>query len=405
MNKILFLFLLGVCAGYSVPSLATLKFDGAAVTGEVSDSAGTTNETATNQVDVAAEKKQEGIIGPKTKARIEKLKALAKDIQAISEAGQAAYEDTAKNVGEVTANYEQEIDAIKQSDLGTTAALSAQYAELNSKMEDRKNVLSEELGAKSSAAGQNLETLQQMYNTAESENDRQLLESQIASAQSELALYNDYKKQMEDENSTYLDNDSEYKSLKEQRNQIKSQLSEVAAETAALAGSFIKGMLKKDDAARQAEYNEVIQKNFLTPEEAQTQKNINRILKHRHDVLLKDAAHAFYVSAAIKKELDQQIEDGEKYQKNIAAADYKMTAGNLLIEQRIKDIQILYNYTNLTMADMRLKTSQNMVEQEYRVKNYEKNPAVLNLDNYIFTEKDIKSDEGKKSFLDNVKVK
>ena len=43
-----------------------------------------------------------------------------------------------------------------------------------------------------------------------------------------------------------------------------------------------------------------------------------------------------------------------------------------------------------------------MLNQDHRLKNYDKNPAALNLDNYIFTKDDIPSDEGKESFLDSV---
>ena len=86
----------------------------------------------------------------------------------------------------------------------------------------------------------------------------------------------------------------------------------------------------------------------------------------------------------------------------MASVDYKITAVNLLIDQRIEDINILYNYTNLMIADLRLKTSQNMFRQDYRLKTYGKDPAVLNLDNYIFTKEDVPTDEGQTSFLDSV---
>ena len=112
--------------------------------------------------------------------------------------------------------------------------------------------------------------------------------------------------------------------------------------------------------------------------------------------------HVLYSSIALKLQLDDDLERLTTKQKNVAAADYKMTAGNMMVEQKIEDIKILYNYTSLMIADLRLKTSQNMLNQDYRLKNYDKNPAALNLDNYIFTKDDIPSDEGKKSFLDKV---
>lgn len=57
------------------------------------------------------------------------------------------------------------------------------------------------------------------------------------------------------------------------------------------------------------------------------------------------------------------------------------------------------------LADIRLKTAQDMMMQDYRLKNYDKNPASLNLDNYVFTEDDIKTDEGRTSFLSKVRAK
>ena len=86
----------------------------------------------------------------------------------------------------------------------------------------------------------------------------------------------------------------------------------------------------------------------------------------------------------------------------MAAVDGKLTSANLLIEQRIEDINILYKYTNLLIADMRLKTSLNVRNQKYRLENYDKDPAVLNLDNYIFTADDVPTDAKEKSFLDGV---
>ena len=73
-----------------------------------------------------------------------------------------------------------------------------------------------------------------------------------------------------------------------------------------------------------------------------------------------------------------------------------------MIEQRIEDIKILYNYTNLIIADMRLKTSLNIRNQKYRLLNYDKDPAKLNLDNYVFTVKDMPTDEDKTGILAGV---
>ena len=198
----------------------------------------------------------------------------------------------------------------------------------------------------------------------------------------------------------YLNSDSEYQALIAQRDDIEAQLGDISVAAADFAATTIKSLLSKSDAEKQEEYNKVITENFLKQDEANTAENVARIMKHRREVFKEDIAHVLYTAIKLKLQLDEDLERITTKQENMAAADYKMTAGNMLVEQRIEDIKIWYNYTNLLIADLRLKTSQNMLNQDHRLKNYDKNPAALNLDNYIFTEDDIPSDEGEKSFLD-----
>ena len=171
-----------------------------------------------------------------------------------------------------------------------------------------------------------------------------------------------------------------------------------------MASATAKSCLKalSDDKQKNAEYNAMIAENFLLPDEVENDANVKRVLNHRNQVLISDIKNAFLSAAEQKNGFDEDIERLTRKKDNMAAVDGKLTSANLLIEQRIEDINILYKYTNLLIADMRLKTSLNVRNQKYRLENYDKDPAVLNLDNYIFTADDVPTDAKEKSFLDGV---
>ena len=396
---------------------AQLKTGASETAGAVMSNIQKAEEWVQNQVNTASQKIQELVTGPKIQAAVEKIRALKEDIAAAATEIKDTYDDVSESVDTVSDNINEtvsgineqadqitdEVDKVKETDAGTAASLTMQLTEINQQIEDRKTAVSEELSAKAQTAQDNYNMMQAMYEATEDEADKSVISSEMETLTKEMEEYNTLLEQIKDDGGEdYLNSDSEYQALIAQREDIEAQLRDIGASAADFAATAIGDFLSKSDAEKQEEYNSVISENFLKKGEANTAQNVARIMKHRQEVFKEDVAHALYTAIKLKLQLDSDLERIRTKQENMAAADYKMTAGNMLVEQRIEDIKILYNYTNLLIADLRLKTSQNMLNQDHRLKNYDKNPAALNLDNYIFTKDDIPSDEGKESFLDSV---
>lgn len=386
---------------------ASLKTDISAFAGRVSSTINNTVENIKIKINTAAQKVQEWYTGSKIKSTIETVKALKEDVLTAASTVQDEYQETIDNFDEIgdsaTDAYEREMEDFQNSQTGQIVELSQQLDDVNKQIDARKEVLLAEVNAKKEAAQENLAILQSMYETTTDEDGKAQLASQIESVQNEISQYGEYSKQIEEGKGEYLEQDSEYSKLQAKKEELAMQLAELSADVGSDAlDKFGDAFTNQSDAERSEEYNKVISENFLLREEAETAENVARIMQHRQEVLIKDIAHAFYAAATLKLQLDADLERVERKKDNMASVDYKITAVNLLIDQRIEDINILYNYTNLMIADLRLKTSQNMFRQDYRLKTYGKDPAVLNLDNYIFTKEDVPTDEGQTSFLDSV---
>ncbi len=386
---------------------ASLKTDISAFAGRVSSTINNTVENIKVKINTAAQKVQEWYTGSKIKSTIETVKALKEDVLTAASTVQDEYQETMDNFDEIgdsaTDAYEREMEDFQNSQTGQAVELSQQLDDVNKQIDARKEVLLAEVNAKNEAAQENLAILQSMYETTTDEDGKAQLASQIESVQNEISQYGEYSKQIEEGKGEYLEQDSEYSKLQAEKEELAMQLAELSADVGSDAlDKFGDAFTNQSDAERSEEYNKVISENFLLREEAETAESVARITQHRQEVLIKDIAHAFYAAATLKLQLDADLERVERKKDNMASVDYKITAVNLLIDQRIEDINILYNYTNLMIADLRLKTSQNMFRQDYRLKTYGKDPAVLNLDNYIFTKEDVPTDEGQTSFLDSV---
>ena len=230
-----------------------------------------------------------------------------------------------------------------------------------------------------------------------------MIATQIAETELDAQKYTAQAEQFEKDEDSFLKDDETYQKLLEEKKQLEKQLAEFSIDTGKeFFQTALAPMLKKSPEEKTTEYNAMIKENFLLPDEPENEPNVKRIRTHREEVLTADVKNAFITATQSKLHFDDDIERLERKKDNIAAVDAKLTAGNLLIEQRIEDIKILYNYTNLIIADMRLKTSLNIRNQKYRLLNYDKDPAKLNLDNYVFTVKDMPTDEDKTGILAGV---
>lgn len=406
MNRIYLFFISFMCLLIAGSAEASIKADISAFSSRVVTTVQDTVITVQTKIDTAAKKFQESQIGSAIKSTVETVKALKEDVTKAANTVKAEYQETVDNANAIkdaaVDAYEEEKEKFENSKAGQLTELSKELDDVNKQLEDRTTVLSQELSAKKEAAQSNLVNMQKMYEQTDDEESKAQLSQEMSALEQQIAQYEADAKQIEEAGSDYLKSDEEYNELFSKQAELAAQIAELSANTVADAADSLINAFNQTDAERSAKYNEVIEENFLGPQEPETAENVSRIIKHRQEVLVKDTANAFYAAATLKLALDEDLERIKRKQRNMSAVDYKITAANLLIEQKIEDIKILYNYTNLMVADLRLKTSRNMFNQDYRLKNYDKDPAVLDLDNYIFTKDDVPSDEGEKSFLDSV---
>lgn len=384
-----------------------LKIDAGRTGAEISDSVVKAGNGAADTANAAVEAKKGLTFLDKVKLFYERQKARAELIQKAADTGKKAYTSAENVADEGKSYYESEKAAIESqiNDVSSnnSAKTALQVAEINKQMRARKDVLSQENNEKAKAAQENYDKLKFMVETATDDATRQSIQEMMTTTIREKEDYEARQKEIEQEGD-YLLNDSEYRALQEQKKLLESELMAQDIEgLKSLANQFSKKFSKKDKAQTQRAYLEVIDQNFLKEDENVNQETTDRIMKYRRQVLLKDINNAFYTGAQKMIDSPQRLEQIEKLSSNVLNVDLAASSASLLIEMRIEELKYLFDYVEVLLADMRLKTARNMLNQDYKLQNYTKNPAAMNLDNYIFTEKDIKTDEGQKSFLDNVK--
>lgn len=311
--------------------------------------------------------------------------------------------------GKDDASYEEEYAAAEEELAGTQNELETQNENVEADIEERKEALTEEYTGKKETAEQNLVILNQMLAEAEDDNTKAAIEAEIAELEGMLNGYNEAIEDLASENSEILENDDKFQELLNQKEQLETQISELVSGVNSLSSklglSNIQNMLKKDNATRQAEYNEVITKYFLTEDEPEISEKVDPKVKKRYDDLIDVMADAIVMAAEIKNTYDKQDEESHRIKDNMAGADMQVSALGMQTQQTIQDIEILHKYNKMVIVDLKLKTALNMLNQDYRPKNYDKDPASLNLDNYIFDDDDIPSDDGEKGFLDGIRAK
>ena len=342
-NKQINIFLLTCCCFFAVAAAETAraqtKIDVGTLSNTILKTIGNTEESVGEATKTAGEKAQELLIGPVENAKFEKIKALKEDITKAQSTIQDKYEEVsedvenaASDINETAADINKTADQIENSSLKSTADLGKQLNDVNQQIENYQTAASEELTAKAKAANDNYAALQAMYDAAENEDDKAAISAQMSALTEEIDGYNTTLEQFENgEVEEYFKDDEEYQSLLAQRNDINAQLKDIGAAAAGLALTSISNLLSKTDEEKQEEYTGVILKNFLQKDEPNTPENVSRVMNYRREVFKQDVAHALYTAISLKLKLDEELKSIKTKQKNMAAADYKMTAGNLVI--------------------------------------------------------------------------
>lgn len=373
------------------------------------DFAGDLGETATVVTDAAAMGKEVYQKGTRAKALYEKTKLKAESAMKKFEEILPGYDGDQPE--EATFEVEEAKAEAAANELPTS--LEVESKTLGLEMEDRKDALITEAEGRKETAEKNIEILNAMLEDADDDQVRATIQSKINEHQEVISYQDEVIADINNEDSEILAQDESYQELGAAKAKAEQKLADKiskAAGIAATAGmtlSKLAGLLKKSPEEKKATYSKVLEENFILPNEEKNAETVHRVKKHRTKVLIDAIVEAIVISAKYMNKSDKKDEEATETQENTVNAEQQLAAIGMSIEQKVQETQLLHEYNKLVIANLKLQTALNMNRQDYKLKNYsqEKNPAVLNLDNYVFTEDDIVSDDGKKGFLDGIKAK
>ena len=352
--------------------------------------------------DVAAMGKEVYQKGTEAKALFEKAKLKVQNAVETVKSHIPGYGDD-----EDATSYEEQLAQAEENLANTPNKLKNESRGLDAEMQDRKDALYTEAAGKKQAAEENVNVLQAMLSDGTPPETESIFYSVIDENKKHVQHYQEEMDDIESSDSQILKSDVSYQALSSAKETVTGKLEDAYKNAqnkfGSLDASSITGMLTQSPENRTAQYNKILKDNFLLVDEVEDAEPVARVKKHRMDELINAMAKAFVAAVKFKNAADSSEDNTYKIQDNIMGADQQVSTIGMAIEQKIQETKLLHDYNKLILANMKLKTALNMNNQGYKLKNYDKNPAVLNLDNYVFTEDDVASDANEKSFLDGVK--
>jgi len=400
-KKILFVAAALAVGLFCSPLQAQLKADGGAAGARTLGAVETFVEQTLKRVNAAAKKVTESKIGQSLKTTYEKAQALKQRIQKdintgkeLYEGAKGVYDDAHSLYTQSTETYEQQMEKLKNSQAISSVSLKKQLDEIDANLEARRVAATQELNARLEDAQKNEKILKELYDAEEHEDTKASIAKQLAET---TALKGEYEKAlntMGEAGNSYLDSDEQYQALlaQKQETQQKYNAAKSALETSAkgLAADIVKGMVKKSPEDKKAAYEEGIAKNYILPGEPMNQGSIDRIQNERRENVKKDMANALVQLISVRQKMAALDQKKDDLVNNIEAVDYEVTALALQNQQRVQELDLLTDEIKLEAAKQRLKTSRYMQNRDFRVQNPEKNPAEINMDDYVLTEDDVK---------------
>ena len=297
----------------------------------------------------------------------------------------------ATNAGAVEGSYEKTKDALGNSG-ASVALLQKQQNTTKAQMDDIKKVKQDELLGRIEAAQKNVDVRRGMYAATEDENERESLKIAIAEDEMILQQYkSDYDNFSNDE--TYLLTDYSYKKLKEEYDardiQIQEEQAKLKEKGSSLGASFANKLASKSSESKSAEYQEMGSTNFVGPDDELNQNAINQIVQQRDANYARDVISAFAIALKTRAEKAEIDDKAEMIADNMMGADYAVTAASLGSEQEIQKIKVLQKKIGLDLAHLKMKASGSMRMQKLRMENPNKDPSVINFDNYVLTKDEL----------------
>ena len=414
--------LLAICLLIAPNAKAGLKIDAlTAINRAPIDFVGDMSEGASVVTDTAAMVSEVKSMGERAKALYEKTKLKVENGVEKVNSFIPQYEKAAENMEETEpldgdfddamydeVVYEEEVEkAEQQLEMLPTSLKAAGIVALDN-AEARKQAMLIKTVGDIETMEKNIVTFKEMYEQTEDPQFKADILSKINELEGNIAEVEEVAIDIASEGET-LTGDPVYKSEIEKAEEISNKIDEGVATVKNVLTSLpldkINGYLKRSKEDNLASYNEVIEKNFVMPDEQINSESVARVKMHRNEMLIDAIAKALVAGIEFRNSMDKKEEEIQRIQGNLMSADMHISSLGMAIEQKIFDIKLLHEYNKMKLAYLKLKTAITMFNQDYRLVNYDKDPTVLNLDNYIMTEEDVTSDEGRKSFLDGVKLK
>ncbi len=315
------------------------------------------------------------------KERVDEAKELYAEGQQLYEEGKEMYEE-GKEI----------VDTGKKA--SSSVELKRKADDLKEKMASRQSVLKEELNAKFKASKTNEQTYQQLYDAAESQEEKNLLEERLSEAKSASL---DLKKNIDDaskEDTTYFETDKEYAGLQKEYDETMEELEEtldaLKEKGKSIGSAFASRIAKMSPADRKKAYSGLISDIFVGAKEKLDAKTTKKVKKARQKKLINAAANSFALMVEHQKKSEKFDKDNDKDVKACEESNSLMTKLQSVNKLNISKNNLLFDNLNTNAGLIELKATTDMLTQDYKLGNPEKDPSQIDLDSYILKEEDLK---------------
>lgn len=369
-------------------------------------------EEVMKKVNSAAKSFQENLLGDSLKTNYETFMALKQSIQEQYEAGKEAYEQAREAyneglkmyndgkayaegaVGQIKGLHEEAVKKLKALNISSPEVLESRMTDLKAEMDDRKDGMAEEMEARLRVVNENIDVLEKMSGETDDDSTKEMLAVSKAAAEALRTQYEEeYEQLSQKKEGEYAISDVEYQEMQSQYDEMASLLDQIKAAAKEqglnLATSFVQDLIKKTKEQKKQEYQALGDSNFVKPDEPLNQAAVNRINQERGDNVVSDVSSSYAHLIKQRAASEKTDEKMDQISDNVAEADYAVTAERLGNEQEIQKLNMMHRKIETNVAELKTKTSNNMMRQGLRMFNPNKNPAEIKLDVYQLTKEEL----------------
>ena len=353
--------LLAICLLIAPNAKAGLKIDAlTAINRAPIDFVGDMSEGASVVTDTAAMISEVKSVGERAKTLYEKTKLKFENVVEKVNSFIPQYEKAAENTEESEALdedfddtmydevvYEEEVEkAEQQLEMLPTSLKAAGIVALDNADERKQALLTQYVG-NMEAMERNIVTFKEIYDQTEDPQVKADILSKISELEGNIEEVEEVAIDIANEGET-LTSDPVYKSEIEKAQEIGDKIDATVEKVknglAMLPLDRINGYLKRSKEDNTASYNEVIEKNFVMPDEELNSQSVARVKMHRNEMLIDAIAKALVAGIEFRNTMDKKEEEIQRIQGNMMSADMHISSLGMAIEQKIFDIKLLHEY-------------------------------------------------------------